>query len=402
MLTLYFLLTLIVGIAAGYFICLQTKNKEIALIKKNSEEQKQYIEKFDDKFKSIASEILRQSNFDFTAGAKKDLDNTKEVVNTTLVQKERSFETIVKGVGDLVKNIESKVVDLETERTKQISALGEGIRRVLEVEGKIGDSVNNLKTALASGSAIIGNWGESLLKNVLDQSGMQEGVNYFVQETIHTEEGRLRPDVIVNMPGGARLAVDSKATLTEYLSAIEEKDEVKKKVHLDKFISHIRDTVQTLSSKEYQKHLDKDDTIPYVVMFIPSESAMRVAFQNRPELFSESQTKKVILASPSTIMPMLLLVAHSWKQYRTSENAYKVTTEVVELGKRLQNFIGHVMDIGDGIEKAGSKFNDAVGSWDKNIVPKFNTLKELGADLQPAEEVKAIDVGLKLPTKKIS
>ncbi|KKU66508.1 MAG: RmuC domain protein [Parcubacteria group bacterium GW2011_GWA2_47_16] len=397
---LYLLLAMAVGVFVGYFICLKIKDKEIELTIKNSEDQKKYIGQFDDKFKSIASDILRQSASDFVTAAKKDLDNTKEVVRTTLVEKEKGFEKIAQGVDTLIKNIESKVVNLEAERAKQITTLGESVKRVLEVENKIGDSVNNLKTALASGNAIRGRWGESLLKNVLDESGMQEGVHYFTQETLHTEGGQLRPDVIVNMPGGTRLAIDSKANLTEYLSALEEKDESKRKEHISKFVAHIKDTVQNLSSKEYQKYLDS--AIPYVIMFIPSESAFRVALQTKPELFLEAQKKKVIMASPTTITPLLILIALSWEQNKISENAHKVTTEVVDLGKRLQTFIGHVIDIGDGIEKAGTKFNAAAISWDRNVVPKLNSLKEIGVDLNPIEEIKSIEVALKLPVKKLN
>ena len=219
-------------------------------------------------------------------------------------------------------------------------------------------------------------------------------------ETLHTEGGQLRPDVIVNMPGGTRLAIDSKANLTEYLSALEEKDESKRKEHISKFVAHIKDTVQNLSSKEYQKYLDS--AIPYVIMFIPSESAFRVALQTKPELFLEAQKKKVIMASPTTITPLLILIALSWEQNKISENAHKVTTEVVDLGKRLQTFIGHVIDIGDGIEKAGTKFNAAAISWDRNVVPKLNSLKEIGVDLNPIEEIKSIEVALKLPVKKLN
>ncbi len=400
MIILYSLLAAGIGVLVGYFACWKIKDKEIQFIIKNSEDQKKYIEQFDDKFKSIASDILRQSASDFVTAAKKDLDNTKEVVKTTLTEKEKGFERVAQGVSELIKNIESKVVNLEAERAKQITTLGEGIKRVLEVESKIGDSVNNLKTALASGNSIRGKWGESFLKNVLEGCGMQEGVDYFTQETLHTEDGQLRPDIVVNMPGGIRLAIDSKANLTEYFLALEEKDESKKIDHVNKFIDHIKDTIQKLSSKEYQKHIDTK--VPYVIMFIPSESAIRVALQTKPELFAEAQAKKVILASPSTTMPMLLLIAHSWKQYKTSENAYKVTTDVVDLGKRLQTFIGHVIDIGDGIEKAGLKFNAAASSWDRNVVPKLNSLKEIGVDLHPTEEIKSIDVALKLPVKKLN
>jgi len=395
---LYFI-SILVGGVIGFFIALLLKRKEIELIKNSFERDKANIEQLGEKFKSIASDVLRQSSSDFTNNAKKDFDSAKEIVKTTLEEKGKGFETIAQGVNDIVKNLEQKVTDMENKRSEQFTSLGEAIKNVLEVEGKIGDSVNNLKTALASGNAIRGKWGETFLKNVLDDCGMQEGTDYIIQKTLQSEDGALRPDVIVNLPGDMKLVIDSKANMTAYFAALEEKDESKKLEHIKAFITHIKNTIQSLSSKEYQKHLDSK--IPYVIMFIPSESAIRVAFQSSANLFAEAQQKKVILASPSTIMPLLLLIAHSWKQHKASENAYKVTGEVTDLGKRLQAFFNHILSMNKGIEEINEKFNAAVGSWDKNVVPKLTALKEMGLDIQSKGDLKPIESTLRLPGKKI-
>ena len=393
------IVTLVLGLIAGYFIANKLKNKEIALIKESAETDKTNLEQLGEKFKSIASDVLRQSSSDFTNNAKKDFDGTKEIIKTNLDAKEKGFEKIAQGVNDIVKNLEQKVVDMESKRSEQFTSLGEGIKRVLDVEGKIGDSVNNLRTALTSGNAIRGKWGEAFLKNVLDECGMQEGTDYIIQKTIQSEDGALRPDVIVNLPGDMKLVIDSKANMTAYFAALEEKDDSKKAEHIKAFVAHIKDTIQKLSSKEYQKYLD--EKVPYVIMFIPSESAIRVAFQTSANLFAEAQQKKVILASPSTIMPLLLLIAHSWKQHKASENAYKVTAEVTDLGKRLQTFFSHILSMNEGIEKVNEKFNAAVGSWDRSVVPKLTALKEMGLDIQQKGELKPIETVLRLPEKKI-
>jgi DNA recombination protein RmuC len=391
--------TLILGLLAGYFVANKLKDKEINLMKNSSETEKTNLEQLGEKFKSIASDVLQQNSDYFTKNAKKDFDSTKEIIKTTLEEKGKGFETIAKGVNDIVKNLEQKVTDMESKRSEQFTSLGEGIKSVLEAEGKIGDSVNNLKTALASGNAIRGKWGEAFLKNVLDECGMQEGTDYVIQKTLQSEDGALRPDVIVNLPGNTKLAIDSKANMTAYFAALEEKDDSKKAEHIKAFVAHIKDTIQKLSSKEYQKYLD--DKIPYVIMFIPSESAIRVAFQTSANLFAEAQQKKVILASPSTIMPLLLLIAHSWKQHKASENAYRVTGEVIELGKRLQTFFNHILSMNKGIEQVNEKFNEAVGSWDRSVVPKLTSLNEMALDIQSKGELKPIEGVLRLPEKKI-
>lgn len=224
---------------------------------------------------------------------------------------------------------------------------------------------------------------------MLDESGLTEGIDFTIQETIYGETASLRSDVIINLPGNLRLTIDSKAGLEEFFKAIEEKEETKKSEHIQRFVTNLRGRIKDLSSKEYQSHLDKK--IPYVVMFIPGESAVRAAFEHDVNLYREAQEKKVMLASPATIMPLILLIAHAWKQHKSAENAVKLSTEVAELGNRLMAFFGHVYDVGTSIAQAIKKFNSAVSSWEGRVAPKIDQIKSLGGHIQTDKTLKVIE-----------
>lgn len=256
----------------------------------------------------------------------------------------------------------------------------------------------SLKTVLSSASAVRGRWGEAVLKNLLEQSGLTEGIDFHMQETIVGDEAAmLRPDVIINLPGGLQLAIDSKAGLEEFFKAVEEKDADKKQEHIVKFGQNLRGHIKELSSKEYQKHLDT--RIPYVIMFIPGEAAVRAVFEQDLELYREAQEKKVMLASPATIMPLILLISHAWKQQKTVENASKLAKEITDLGIRLKAFLGHVVGIGTSLSSATKKYNDAANSWDARVFPKIEQINTLGGNMQLETQIAQIDIEPRAPGK---
>jgi DNA recombination protein RmuC len=236
------------------------------------------------------------------------------------------------------------------------------------------------------------------LKNLLEQSGLTEGIDFQIQETIAGDEVSLRPDVIINLPGSLQLAIDSKAGLEEFFKAVEEKDTDKKQEHITKFAQNLRGHIKDLSSKEYQKHLDS--RIPYVVMFIPGEAAVRAVFEQDIDLYREAQEKKVMLASPATIMPLILLIAHAWKQHKTVENASKLAKEITDLGGRLRTFLGHVVGISSSLSNATKKFNEACNSWDARVYPKIEQINTLGGNMQMIEaQITQVEVEPRAPGK---
>lgn len=369
--------TFVVGGTIGFIIAWYIKNKELEIERRSLAGLRQEEGQLSDRFKTIANEVLREHSKDFLA----DFAETRKQHALSLDGKEKDFSNIAEKVEKTVGEVKNKISELEKQRDQQIGELRESIKNVLDTGVKMHESALSLKAVLSSASAVRGRWGEAVLKNLLEESGLQEGTDFEIQQTILGEEAAsLRPDIVINLPGKLHLAIDSKAGLEEFFKACEENDDAKKKEHIERFSQNLRTHIRALSSKEYQKHLD--GRIPYVIMFVPGEAAVRAVFEQDVSLYREAQEKRVMLASPATIMPLILLIAHAWRQHKSFENAAKLAEEVVDLGGRLKVFATHISGMGTHISQATKKFNEAMSSWDNRIDPKIEKIKALGGNIQ--------------------
>ena len=194
---------------------------------------------------------------------------------------------------------------------------------------------------------------------------------------------------MVHLPQGRRLVVDAKEIAGEYVLAQETDDPEKQKVHYERLVANIRTNFNKLSQKEYQSFVDRD--VPFVVMFIPSEAAIRAAFMTEPDLFREATQKKVILASPMTIIPLIYLIAHSWQQHKLAQNAQELGNAVEELGKRLYTFIEHIQNMKGGLKKTIEGWDKALSSWQSKVSPQIEKTRALGGKLKEIEEPCSIE-----------
>lgn len=399
---LYFLFICAIGLGGVSGFCvawflrskeLAIKEMELAIEKRALEERSKDVEQLEARFKAVASDVMRLHSKDFL----EEFEKARKLQNADIETKEKGFAKIVEGLSKSLEIVDKNLVEFEKQRVQQAGALGESIKNVLDTGAKMQEAALSLKTVLSSASAVRGRWGEAVLKNLLEQSGLTEGIDFQIQETITGEDASLRPDVIINLPGSMQLAIDSKAGLEEFFKAVEENDTEKKKAHIARFAQNLRGHIKDLSSKEYQKHLDS--RIPYVIMFIPGEAAVRAVFEQDMDLYREAQEKMVMLASPATIMPLILLIAHAWKQQKTVENASKLAKEITDLGGRLKTFLGHVVGIGSSLSNATKKFNEAANSWDARVYPKIEQINTLGGNMQVDEQIPQIEVEPRTPGK---
>ncbi len=361
-------------------------------------------DKMQNEFKFAASEALEKANQQFLNSAIKDLRQVKTEADASLDLKNKEISGSFQEIRSKIEEYQERVRRFEDERGTLHTQLQGTLRQVLDAEQAMRSETAGLKRVLTSSTGVRGQWGERILLEILEQNQFVQGIDFETQETFTSEVGGLtgdaRPDFVLKLPGNKRLIVDSKAVIGEYTLAQDTDDPIKQKEHYLKLVQNIRNEFTRLSRKDYQALVDSD--VPYVIMFIPSEGAIRAAFSTDPEIFEEASAKKVIMASPMTIIPLIFLISNSWKQYRMAANAKELGVAVEQLGDRLYSFVGHLKSLQDGIQKCADSWNGAVGSWEKRVSPQIERVKGLGGSLKESEELTAIEPALRqLPEKAV-
>jgi DNA recombination protein RmuC len=222
-----------------------------------------------------------------------------------------------------------------------------------------------------------GRWGEITLRRVVETAGMNEYCDFTEQVSVDTDEGRLRPDLIVKLPGGKTVVVDAKVPLKAYMEAIESQDDKVREEAVVKHARQVRDHMKLLGTKQYWNQFDPSPD--FVVLFLPGESFFSAALETDRDLIVDGIANKVILATPTTLIALLRTVAYSWQQHRMADNAEKIAKAGSELYERICKFLEHLANVRDSLQRATHSFNDAVGSFESRLLPGARRLKDLGA-----------------------
>ena len=224
-----------------------------------------------------------------------------------------------------------------------------------------------------------GQWGEVQLKRCVEIAGMTEHVDFELQETLHSEDGRLRPDAVVLLPAGRRVVIDSKVPLDAYLEVLEAEDDATRKGELIRHARQVRDHITKLSSKRYQDQFDSGETPDFVVCFMPSEAALHAAFEAEPSLYDYALEQKILIATPTTLVGLLRTVELGWRQEQIAEQAQEIASASRELHSRMGAFLEHFAKAGRQLNSATKSFDDAVGSLESRIMPQLRRIEEMGA-----------------------
>lgn len=342
--------------------------------------------------------LRKQVEDSFAALAQKAFrDVSESLVQTNRTQvtgaletKKAEIDALLKPVREMLENYRGEVARSEQARNESYGGLQEQIRALMMAQETAQREAARLANALQS-PTVQGSWGEMSLKRCIELAGMSEYCRDFeTQQTFLTDEGRrLRPDVIVNLPNERVIAVDSKAPLTEYVAACSETDELRKRTLLERHAKNIRRHIDTLSRKEYQASIG--ETLDFTVMFIPGEHFLSAALVTDLTLFEFAAERRVVLASPTVLLPLLRAVAASWKAEKTEENAKKMHDAAVELFNRFVTVMEYVTDIGAQLRRTVDSYNKVIRSIDTRLWPKGEELQRMAGSGKELGELKQLE-----------
>jgi DNA recombination protein RmuC len=332
-----------------------------------------------DAFKALSADALKENNQAFLELAKGTLGTFQVAAKGDLEARQKAVETLVVPIKETLTRYEEQIKSLEKVRGEHYGSLSEQVRQLLDSEQRLQRETANLVNALRTPS-VRGRWGEFTLRRVVELAGMMEYCDFYEQESLKSETGKLRPDLIVRLPGRRTIVVDSKAPLQAYLEALDALDEETRRLRLQAHARQIRVHLQSLSSKSYWEQMEL--TPDFVVMFIPGEPFYTAAVEQDPKIFEDGILQKVILATPVSLIPLMLTIAYGWKQERLQENAQKISELGKSLYDRLCTLASHFNELGSSLGRSVEAYNKAIGSLENRVLVAARRFKELGVTAQ--------------------
>jgi DNA recombination protein RmuC len=329
-------------------------------------------ERMRDEMKAISADVLKQTGDSLA----QRLGEREQAAIGEMARRTEEWKGLVRPVNEKLGKVESEIGRLERERKQAQGELANMVRQLHEGVGGLRQETGNLVSALKRPSAR-GSWGEIQLRNVVEMAGMVAHCDFVQQSTIHTDDGSLRPDVLVRLPGGKVIVVDSKVPLDAYLAALESDADAERELHLARHAKQTREHITKLASKAY--HSQFDSTPELVVMFVPSDGIYQAALTEDPALIEYGVAQQVLMATPTTLIGLLRAVHYGWRQELIAESAREIAESARELHRRLGRFVEPLAKVGRQLDSAVSAYNEAVGSFDHRVIPQVRRIEQAGA-----------------------
>lgn len=337
-------------------------------------------------FSSISSKALQQNTDAFLKLATENLKQHQQQATHTLNQKELAIENLVKPIKDALDKTEKQIHSIEKDRKEAYGALTQHLQFMSEAQKALQGETKNLVNAL-SRPEIRGQWGELTLKRLAELAGMVKHCDFFEQTSTDTDAGKIRPDMVVRMPGGRDIVVDVKTPLDAYLRAVGTDDTATRQQLLIKHAKNVKDRVRELASKAYWSQFDASPD--FVVLFIPGDQFLSSALDIDPDLLEYAMQKKVVLATPNSFVALLRAIAYGWRQESLAENAEQIRQIGDELYHRLATFAEHLNKLGRSLSSSVQHYNKAAGSFDTRILTSARKFSEMG--ISAKKEVEAVE-----------
>jgi DNA recombination protein RmuC len=342
------------------------------LLERNKEQKhevEQLQEKFTKEFENLANKILEEKTNKFTE------------------QNKENMKTILNPLQEKIQLFEKKVDDTHKESIDYHAALRQQILGLREMNEQMSKETVNLTKALKGDSKMQGNWGELVLERVLEKSGLEKGREYEVQQSFTNEEGsRILPDVIINLPDGKKMVVDSKVSLTAYERFVHEEDDDAKATFLKEHVQSVKRHVDQLSDKNYQDIYEMESP-DFVLLFIPIEPAFALALNEDNTLYNKAFEKNIVIVTPSTLLATLRTIDSMWTNQKQQENAIEIARQAGALYDKFEGFVGDLIKIGKKMDEAKGEYGNAMNKLVEgkgNLVRSAEKLKKMGAKAKKA------------------
>jgi DNA recombination protein RmuC len=348
------------------------------------ERERQALGTLRDAFQSLAADALNSNRSAFLDLAKASFEGFQKEAGLQFDSKQKAIDGLVQPIAETLKKVDVKLAEAERERVDAYARLAERV-------SALGSTADSLSRALRT-PAVRGRWGEMQLRRVVEIAGMLQRCDFEEQPPLQGDNGRLRPDLIVHLPGGKQIVVDAKSPLEAFLDAQEAPDDEARAARLQAHARQVRDHMDRLGNKAYWEALATSPE--FVVMFLPGETLFSAALQHDVRLIEYGLKQRVLLASPITLIAMLTTIAHSWRQEALTDNYREVAALGKDLYDRLATFAGHLNEVRKKLDGAVQSYNQAAGSFESRVLVTARRMKDLNVttaeELPPAETIDTV------------